>query len=228
LIDVVLVHGAFRGGWAWQPVIDELSARGVSAVAPDLPNAGANHRPDHEVVDLPMATRALREVVEDCAPTALVGHSQGGLVVRSLLADPDADDLLTAVGYLDGAVPEDGKCAATLFGGSCDAPPDVRAALIAPSPSDDCLPRTLRALVRQHTTSQHAAMAFDPVGPSAFAGRVAWAFATKTPDNYPSAAVRTRLERGGIAFVDLDGCHDLPLHRPAVVADWIVGSVLTP
>jgi pimeloyl-ACP methyl ester carboxylesterase len=224
--DVVLVHGAFRGGWAWQPVIDELATRGVRAVAPDLPNAGANHRPDHEVVDLPMATRALRAVVEDCAPTALVGHSQGGLVVRSLLADPDAVDLLTAVGYLDGAVPEDGQCAAALFGGSGDAPPDVRAALIAPSPPDDCLPRPLRALVRQHTTPQHGAMAFDPVGPCAFTGRVAWAFATKTPGNYPSAAVRTRLERGGIAFVDLDGCHDLPLHQPDVVADWIVGSVL--
>lgn len=227
MTDVVLVHGAFRGGWAWGPVVEALGSRGVLAVAPDLPNAGANHRPDHDVVDLPMATRALRAVVEVGAPTAVVGHSQGGLVVRSLLADPDADDLLNAVGYLDGAVPEDGECAAALFGGSCDVPPDVRSALIAPSPPDDCLPRPLRALVRESVTPQHAAMAFDRVGPSAYHGKDAWAFASGTPDRYPSAVVRAQLERVVTPFHVLEGCHDLPLQHPDTVADWIARQVLS-
>jgi pimeloyl-ACP methyl ester carboxylesterase len=222
--DVILVHGAFRGGWAWEPVVDALRSRGIEALAPDLPNAGGRYRPDHEVVDLQAAAEDLAEVVASVAPTAVVGHSQGALVVRCLLVDHA--DLVTSVGYLDGAVPDIGECAANLIGGSGDAPADVREALIDPPAPDDCLPRRLRHELRQRATPQHAAMAFDPVGASAFSGPVAWAFASGTPDNYPSAAVRARLERAGTPFEVLEGCHDLPMHRPDVVADWIVRRVL--
>ena len=31
-----LVHGAWHGGWAWDPVAEELRSRGQSVLAPDL------------------------------------------------------------------------------------------------------------------------------------------------------------------------------------------------
>lgn len=224
MTDVVLVHGAFRGAWAMEPLAAALRHRGIAAHAPDLPNAGRNHRPDHEVVGLDAAVAALRDVVEAAAtPVALIGHSQGGLVVRALLADPDVDRLVRVVGYLEAAVPEAGECAAELLGGSTAVTQQVRSALIAPPPADECLPSALRRLARRHATPQHAAMAFDPVGPDRFTGPIAWAFATGSSPDHPSAHVRARLDRAGTAYHLIEGCHDLPLHRPDAVADWVAG-----
>src|SRR5271165_2895827 len=40
---VLLVHGAWHGGWCWGPVQTALAGRGVRAVAVDLPGHGDDH-----------------------------------------------------------------------------------------------------------------------------------------------------------------------------------------
>ena len=42
---VVLVHGAWHGGWCWERIVDRLSAGGVRAVAVDLPGHGGDPGP---------------------------------------------------------------------------------------------------------------------------------------------------------------------------------------
>jgi len=37
---VILVHGAWHGPWAWEGVIERLTAEGIRTVAVDLPSKG--------------------------------------------------------------------------------------------------------------------------------------------------------------------------------------------
>jgi pimeloyl-ACP methyl ester carboxylesterase len=78
LTAFALVHGAWHGGWCWQPLRAELAARGHTSVAPDLPitdpAAGAVAYADAVLAALPAA-----EVV-------LVAHSLAGLVAPLVAA----------------------------------------------------------------------------------------------------------------------------------------------
>lgn len=79
-----LVHGGAGGGWQWDEVARELTARGHTAVAPDIP------------VDDPAAGAAdWAEVVTnaidaanpgDAGDVIVVGHSQGGLAIPVVAA----------------------------------------------------------------------------------------------------------------------------------------------
>ena len=46
---IILVHGAFSGAWAWEPVIPALEAAGHSVTAIDLPGSGEDQTPADEV-----------------------------------------------------------------------------------------------------------------------------------------------------------------------------------
>jgi len=69
-----LVHGAWHGGWAWDPLRAELEARGHSVVAPDLPCEDR----DAGVVEYAAVVLAALGG-EDGA--IVVGHSLGGLTI---------------------------------------------------------------------------------------------------------------------------------------------------
>ena len=71
----VLVHGAWHGGACWQPVVDELTARGESAVAVDLPCED----PDATLDDYAEAVVAGAAGFDQ--PVIVVGHSLGGLTI---------------------------------------------------------------------------------------------------------------------------------------------------
>src|SRR5438046_830753 len=75
---VVLVHGAWSGGWTWDLVKDGLEAKGISVGAPDLPigaerNVANGFREDGA---------AVRKVIDGVGgPVVLVGNSYGGVVI---------------------------------------------------------------------------------------------------------------------------------------------------
>ncbi|MCW2720131.1 alpha/beta fold hydrolase [Pseudonocardia sp.] len=71
----VLVHGAWHDGRCWAPLVDELTARGHTAIAVDLPS----DRPGLGAVDY--AETVGTAVAADPEPCVLVGHSLGGLTV---------------------------------------------------------------------------------------------------------------------------------------------------
>src|SRR5436190_24308437 len=75
--NVVLVHGSFHGAWCWEPVIEELRARGAGEiVAVELPFTG--FRDD---------VSAARAACEATGPdTVLCGHSYGGIVISAAAA----------------------------------------------------------------------------------------------------------------------------------------------
>ncbi len=78
MATVVLVHGAWHGPWCFAKVLDGLAARGVEAVAPELPLLGGLG-PDAELVaDL---------VTGIDGPVVLLGHSYGGQVISAAAVD---------------------------------------------------------------------------------------------------------------------------------------------
>ncbi|MBX3485207.1 alpha/beta hydrolase [Phenylobacterium sp.] len=78
---VVMVHGAFCGGWAFEAFREPFEARGWTVHAPDLPG----HAPGGSVAGLSMSDYA-RAVVQLCEGLperpVLLGHSMGGLVCQ--------------------------------------------------------------------------------------------------------------------------------------------------
>jgi pimeloyl-ACP methyl ester carboxylesterase len=69
-----LVHGAWHGGWCWEPLVRELEARGHRAIAVDLPcdDVGAGcERYAGVVVD----------ALDGVDDAVVVGHPLGGLTI---------------------------------------------------------------------------------------------------------------------------------------------------
>lgn len=82
--SVLLVHGAYHGGWCWDAVQRGLAEREIRSRAPDLPLTGFGNDVD-----------ALRSVVVDLrrsGPVTLVAHSYAGIVAAA--AGHQADRLI--------------------------------------------------------------------------------------------------------------------------------------
>ncbi len=212
----VLLHGAFRGGWAWRRVRPFLVAAGHDVHAPTLAADAAGL---HAWVD--QITFLLD--VEDLADVVLVGHSQAGIVVHEVARV--ASDRLRGIVYLDAAVPDPGE----------------RAVDIAATPPDDALlpprdtaipPRRLEPagdLDAATAAWMNARLAPTPFAPSLDrAGAdptvaATFAFFADTPALYPCGTTRARLDDRGTPYVVLDGGHDAPLTHPEPVAELLLG-----
>lgn len=71
MTTIVLTHGAFHGGWCFEPLVIELDARGVTTALVELP-----------LTDLTEDAAAVTAVLDTIdGPVVLLGHSYGGAVV---------------------------------------------------------------------------------------------------------------------------------------------------
>ncbi|WP_428249458.1 alpha/beta hydrolase [Ferrovibrio sp.] len=90
--EILLLHGAFVGGWVFERFRSFLSHRGWRTHAPDLPLHGpeqAGQQPDPELARLGLADyRAAMEaeIARLPAKPVLIGHSLGGLLAQQLAA----------------------------------------------------------------------------------------------------------------------------------------------
>ncbi|MEO0462914.1 MAG: alpha/beta fold hydrolase [Pseudomonadota bacterium] len=107
--DIVLVHGAWHGGWCWDPVRALLEAAGHRVLTPTLTGLGS--RANELTADVGLETHIedvmLSVLLEDLEDFVLVGHSYGGMVITGV-----ADRLkgrIAHIVYLDAALPKDGE-----------------------------------------------------------------------------------------------------------------------
>ncbi|MEM7242263.1 MAG: alpha/beta hydrolase [Pseudomonadota bacterium] len=107
-ISVVLVHGAFSDGSAWNKVIPILQEAGVSATAAQLPLS--NLAGDADVVS--------RLIELQDGPVVLVGHSYGGNVIT----EAGAHDNVEALVYIAGFALDAGQALTDLLEGQPAAP----------------------------------------------------------------------------------------------------------
>ena len=107
MADLVLQHGAWHGGWSWQPVASRLRAAGHRVSTVTSPGLGVDDDP--RGVTLADCVDALVAHVEstDRRDVTLVGHSWGGYVVAG--AVPRLADRLAGVVFWSAFVPEAGR-----------------------------------------------------------------------------------------------------------------------
>jgi pimeloyl-ACP methyl ester carboxylesterase len=105
--NFVLVHGAWHGGWAWQPVASRLRAAGHRVWAPTCPGLGIDDDP--RGVTLAGCVDSVVSQVEAsfAVDITLVGHSWGGYVIAG--AAPRLASRLKALVFWSAFVPEAGR-----------------------------------------------------------------------------------------------------------------------
>jgi len=108
---VVIVHGAWGGGWDWKETAGALEILGYEVYRPTLTGLGERRHLITSDIDL---TTHVTDVVnmlrfEQLENVILVGHSYGGMVITGV-AEAVPDRLAQLV-YFDAFLPFDGECA---------------------------------------------------------------------------------------------------------------------
>lgn len=123
--DVVLIHGAWHGGWCWDPVRRLLEAEGLRVHTPTLPGLGERAAELNPSLGLADQIADVRGYIEEqgLSNFVLVGHSFGGMIITGL-ADAMKERIAHII-YLDAALPKDGQSMITY---GAPRPPEVLAA----------------------------------------------------------------------------------------------------
>lgn len=116
LPTIVIVHGAWGGGWAFREVEQLLRDSGYRVYRPTLTGQGERYHLATPEVDLATHITDVVNVLEfeELEDVVLVGHSYGGMVVTGV-ADRVPARIRHLV-YLDAFVPFDGESLADLAG----------------------------------------------------------------------------------------------------------------
>lgn len=108
-MTLILIHGAYHGGWCWRKVVSPLRQRGVEVFTPTLTGLGERSHLLTPDVNLSTHIDDIVELVkfEDLANVALVGHSYAGMVISGVAeVIPERVDRLI---YLDALMPMNGE-----------------------------------------------------------------------------------------------------------------------
>jgi pimeloyl-ACP methyl ester carboxylesterase len=79
----VLVHGAYQGGWIWNPVAERLRRAGHLVHAPTLDGCAERHHLIRPGITVGTQAREVAELLfyQDLRDVVLVGTSSGGMIV---------------------------------------------------------------------------------------------------------------------------------------------------
>lgn len=103
----VLVHGAFTGGWIWEPLAKKLRAAGHTVETFDLPGLGADQTPPHDVT-LDLCVQRLIDVLAARPEPAIVAaNSMGGIIATQGAALAPAR--VAALVYVTAFIPTHGQ-----------------------------------------------------------------------------------------------------------------------
>lgn len=164
---MVLVHGAWHGGWCFAALQHALDEMGVPSYAPDLPGHGAS---THPLTDLHGDARSVTALLGQLErPAVLVGHSYGGGVITQAAEwHTDVSHLvyLAAFALLEGESirgslrnfpPEEVELAAAMVP-HADGTTVLDPVLGPPALYGDCPPEVIAAAVARWSPQPHVAM----------------------------------------------------------------------
>jgi pimeloyl-ACP methyl ester carboxylesterase len=206
-----------------------LAEGGVPSVAPRLPSCGEGGRQGGaDGPGLPEDVAAVRQVLQDDdAPTVVVAHSYGGIVIAEAAAGVDSvRHLLLVSSYL----PEVGQSLAD-FGDGSPAPFldidaaggtfGVRPELLVATFLQDC-DAGIRAGAADRLARQSLSVTAQPVGAAAWHDVPSTYLVCGQDLGTPAPLQREFARRAG-DVVELDTGHHPFLSRPAAVAELVVG-----
>lgn len=217
---IVLTHGAFHGGWCFEPLVAELDRRGVASALVELP-----------LTDLTEDAAAVTDVLDAIeGSVVLLGHSYGGAVITVAGNHASVEHLvyLTALGPDAGELGSGGPMAigeeflTTMRVGEDGLPfidPEFAAQIFYPDLDPVDAQRWANKLRSGNT------------GGAVIVEKAAW---RSTPSTYvvctddPILLVdgqRAVASRMGAAIVEIAGDHSPMVARPAELADILAALV---
>jgi pimeloyl-ACP methyl ester carboxylesterase len=229
---IVLVHGAWHGAWCWDHVSADLSDRGFSVVAVDLPGHGASPLPLGDLYgDAAFVTQTVAAID---GPVILVGHSYGGAVITEAGPNPNVARLVYLTAFcLDegesllgkvtaGATAEQAAQTAALFVDQGDGTMVVAEDFIIPMFYGDCSAGDV-AFAMARLGAQPMASFVQPVQ------RTSW---RTTPSTYvvcaQDGAIAPGIQRDMAArcstTVTLEASHSPFFSMPGAVADVLAAA----
>ena len=223
----VLLPGAFRGGWSWDRVADELTDAGHRAEAVDLVGEDDLGRSD---LGLDLLVGRARDAVVGAEREAgkhvvLCGHSFGGLVAIAV-ASRERTGAMTVVA-VDAPMPRDGQRAIDIRPPSVPAPPDLdRASWIDPRPVEAGagLDQVDADWINERLRSEPVGPSLDPIEIPDDGGNpcVAHLFFDRTPPGYSVTVTRHEVESSAAPTAVIDAGHDAIVSHPTQVAAAII------
>ena len=219
-VPFVLVHGAFRGPWAWDFVRPRLEAAGHEVHTPDLSAPDDTLSSCIGILEDLIAGRGL-------VGARLVGHSQGGFVIRA--ASQRLAAFIAELAYLDAPVPAPGQKAFDFRPAGAPEPAVRWGEAVAPRPlaPGPGISAAQAAWINERLVPQAVAVSMEPVqldDPAALGLPERYAFCSLTPPGFPGEATRAACDRSGIPYALLDAAHDAPVTAPDAVAAWLLGT----
>ena len=130
---IVIVHGAWVGGWRWRPVRELLTDRGHRVYTPTLTGLGERVHLTRPSVNVSLHALDIANVIkyEQLENVLLVAHSYGGMPV-SAATELIPEGIVQSVMYMDAFLPEDGDCLNELVPGAPHLPDDPQDYLVPP------------------------------------------------------------------------------------------------
>jgi pimeloyl-ACP methyl ester carboxylesterase len=223
---IVLVHGAFRGGWAWHKVLPILELKGFQVFAPSLAGAGKKSHLNSAEITLKTWADDIKNLIEteNLQDVVLVGHSQGGIVIQAVAEE--ISERIAKLFFIDAPVLRDGECALDIL------PKEMREkfgepaqnSLIPPIPmqkTEDFSDEEI-AWINERLTAVPTNPSFDKI-------RIEkskhiphrYIFCTKTPPFFPSNFTRKRFDEEKIPHELIDAPHDCILSHPELIAELL-------
>lgn len=98
MATLLMIHGAWHGGWSFEPLRAGLEARGHRLIAPDLPGIGGDDAAVAAVTLAGWADHVAALARDATPPVILCGHSRGGIVISE--AAERAPEAIAALIYI--------------------------------------------------------------------------------------------------------------------------------
>lgn len=227
---IVIVHGAWVGGWRWRNVADELRDRGHYVFTPTLTGLGEREHLTHPDVNVSLHALDIANVIkfEALENILLVGHSYGGMPVTQA-TELIPEGVVQSLMYLDAFCPEDGQSLNDLVPGEPHLPPEGEDYLVPPPRINlvgfnTHMTTEARASYEDRRTPQSVHCFDEKVRLTGALERIAqktYVVATGYPnDTFRPVAERLR-QRGGWRVEEMPYTHDLQHVAVQETADMI-------
>ena len=220
MANFVLLHGAYQGGWIWQPVATRLAAAGHRACAPSLDGCAERRHQLRSGITTESQATEIAELLfyEDLSEVVLAGTSAGGMVLCR--AAELARERIERLVFVDALALFDGERVHEIVSRST---PRVSSALATGPSREDAEARMfadldpdLRAWALARYTPHPIAAMDEPVALQSFWTQ-SWRASVircRRSANPPEAHQRRTAERLSARYVELDTGHYPMLSMP--------------